>query len=432
MGLHERAVAIYSTDNLQLSLIDIPDTSDIDKAFDEAMGWLYSNHIFSGPMLNEKSVRTLIEKTTEYLSKGIERGIEVSRPSELLVSKLHESVGIFSGFKTFHEMKEAANMLLDNDGNIKPFNRYLNDVKTINETYNHNYLRSEYNFAVASSEMAARWEDLADDGDGRYLLQYRTMGDERVRLNHRRLDGVTLPASDPFWELYYPPNGWGCRCTVAKVRAKNNPATNGNQALDAGAEATNGKHSEIFRFNPGKQKRVFPAHNSYTISKCTTCSISKVNLAKIPNNELCAACAVIRRMQLNRYDKTPTKSEVAKLRTEINKWVRDNLGREIINGVEAKRSYAISSNGNRIAIGQVFFNEVLAKSIRNPQLPSIMEATIHFDEWIKTSEFVRIEKGRHHNYYFSVYRSTWKNRDIEYKCKITEGELLYIMRFIEK
>ncbi len=193
-------------------------------------------------------------------------------------------------------MNEAAALLLDEKGYIKPFERFSKDVQTINDKYNKSYLRTEYEFAISSSQMAAKWEEQQDDGGGRYLLQYRTMGDNKVRVDHVKLDGVTLAPSDPFWENYYPPNGWGCRCTVVKVRAAKYPATDSEEAMTAGAEATEGKYSDMFRFNSGQQKMVFPAYNSYTISKCSTCSKSGLELAKIPSNELCAACPIIREM----------------------------------------------------------------------------------------------------------------------------------------
>lgn len=118
-------------------------------------------------------------------------------------------------------MKEAANLLLDGNGDLKPFEHFSNDVQKINDTYNKHYLKTEYNFAIQSAEMAAKWEEQQDDGDGRYLLQYRTAGDKKVRPAHQEMNGITLPASDPFWDKYYPPNGFNCRCTVQRYAPPN-------------------------------------------------------------------------------------------------------------------------------------------------------------------------------------------------------------------
>lgn len=273
---------------------DYPDTSGIESAFEKAMKWLHGKRIFGAGMLGEKPVRRLIEETAVYLSKGIERGIVEEQPSEAMVSSLRESAGVFSGFKTFHEMKEAAGLLLDEKGGLKPFEQFSNDVQKINDAYNKHYLKTEYNFTVQSAQMAARWEDQQDDGGGRYLLQYRTAGDKKVRKAHQELEGITLPASDPFWDKYYPPNGFNCRCTVQKVRAAKYSATDGKEAMEAGDKATESKYAEMFRFNPGKQRAAYPAYNSYTVKKCATCKKNGLKLAKIPSNELCAACPIIR------------------------------------------------------------------------------------------------------------------------------------------
>lgn len=66
--------------------------------------------------------------------------------------------------------------------------------------------------------------------------------------------------------------------------------------MKAGDKATEGKYAEMFRFNPGKQRAAYPAYNSYTISKCKTCKKNGYSLAKIPSNELCAACPIVREM----------------------------------------------------------------------------------------------------------------------------------------
>lgn len=47
--------------------------------------------------------------------------------------------------------------------------------------------------------------------------EYVTVGDDRVRPNHRALDGVKLPKEDPRWSQIRPPNGYSCRCQVLRV-----------------------------------------------------------------------------------------------------------------------------------------------------------------------------------------------------------------------
>ena len=48
--------------------------------------------------------------------------------------------------------------------------------------------------------------------DALWGYRYVTAGDDRVRPSHAILDGVTLPKGDKFWNKFYPPNGWNCRC----------------------------------------------------------------------------------------------------------------------------------------------------------------------------------------------------------------------------
>ena len=173
----------------------------------------------------------------------------------------------------------------------------MKDVQKIDRTYNQNYLRAEYNFVQASAAMAAKWEEFQKDGD-RYNLQYRTAQDDRVREEHAALHGITLPPSDSFWADYYPPNGWNCRCTVVQVRKSKYPETPHDEAMALGEEAlgTSPAGASIFHFNPGIEQKTMPDYNPYTIRRCRDCDIAKgkAKLAFIPENELCAACRLIR------------------------------------------------------------------------------------------------------------------------------------------
>ena len=234
--------------------------------------------------------------------------------SDIMRQRLQRSNYIFSGMKAFHELNEAFPSLLDENGNRKSFEQFFNDVLKIDSTYNRNYLRSEYNFVQASASMAAKWESFQDAGD-RYNLQYRTMNDSKVRPEHASMHGITLPMSDSFWNDFYPPNGWNCRCTVVQVRKSKYPVTPHDEAIALGQAATQDDTKGIFHFNPGKEQKAVPDYNPYTISACRSCPLAKgkSKLAKviIPDNELCAACQLLRNLEKdpedNNYYIIPTK-----------------------------------------------------------------------------------------------------------------------------
>lgn len=129
-------------------------------------------------------------------------------------------------------------------------------------------MEAEYRFAVSSATMAGRWAAIEADGDA-FNLQYRTAGDDRVRDSHAALDMITLPPSDPFWSSFSFPNGWRCRCSYVQVRKSKYPLSDSAEAIRLAEEATtqidkDGKNRlEIFRFNPGKDKVIFPPHHPY-------------------------------------------------------------------------------------------------------------------------------------------------------------------------
>lgn len=274
---------------------------DLTKKYKNALKAMFRQEgsTFTVDILGNKDVQEFISTHATMLNNSFKQ----VKMSDKMRERLTRSNYIFSGIKTFHELNEAFPSMLDENGNKKPFERFLNDVQKINDTYNANYLHAEYNFVQASATMAAKWEQFSEDGD-RYYLQYRTAKDDKVRPEHAALDGVTLPMSDSFWETYYPPNGWNCRCTVVQVRKQKYPATEHAEAMSRGEEAMNGERYNIFRFNSGKQGKTMPDYNPYTIKRCNDCDVARGKLTlSLPDNEICAACKFVQNCALNR-DKT--------------------------------------------------------------------------------------------------------------------------------
>lgn len=298
-----------------LAADEVPYTEMLSQLKEKFTGMMHALHREQGATLRieilaDKPVQDFINTHAAILDQALPPSADTpdasakgTTVSDDMRQRLSRSNYIFSGIKTFHELNEAFPSLTDENGNRKPFERFLNDVQNIDKTYNQNYLRAEYNFVHTSADMAAKWEQFEADGD-RYLLQYRTAKDDRVRPEHADLDGVTLPADDPFWAEFYPPNGWNCRCTVVQVRRGKYPVTPHDEAMSRGESALQLDKRGIFRFNPGLQQKSFPDYNPYTIKRCRDCDIAKAlapdgspvgnKLVFVPENELCAACRIVR------------------------------------------------------------------------------------------------------------------------------------------
>lgn len=316
--------------------------------------------------------------------------------SDAMRRRLTRSDYIFSGMKTFHELNEAFPSLLDENGNRKSFERFLNDVRKIDSTYNGNYLRAEYNFVQASAEMAAKWERFAEDGD-RYYLQYRTANDGKVRPTHAALHGVTLPMSDPFWEEYYPPNGWNCRCTAIQVRKSKYPATPHDEAMALGEEALQRDKKGLFRFNSGIERKTVPDYNPYTIRKCKDCDIAKgkLKLAFVPDNELCAACELLQRCVGDR-----TKSQRAIERTHYLHEMEPLLQKTVEKAVNGRNiNIGFTKEGNKHLFSDTFGRTHIVNKDDLKNLDSYLERAEYVDDSALThSRTDNIE----HFYYFKV------------------------------
>lgn len=211
----------------------------------------------------EKAYQNLIKGTYDILNLGIK---DNDMP-EKMQRALQSDAFLFGGLKANAQLFEASQLLLNEDGTIKPYKELAGEFDRLNVLYNQTYLEAEYQFAINSSEMAAKWSELGTSE--RYSLQYRTADDTRVRDTHKSLHNVTLPKEDPFWNSFYPPNGWRCRCTVVEVLKDKYEASESDKSIKAGEKATteigkDGKNRlEIFRFNPGKEQKLMPPKHPY-------------------------------------------------------------------------------------------------------------------------------------------------------------------------
>ncbi len=257
---------------LNLSESDESNDNSTSAEFERAVKFVHESEGFASADIASDEVLPLVKATYKELSEAVVDGITDSSVRyavpDAMKYNLLKDTWMFSGMKTYHELKQCALLLLDGDGKLKSFSKFRNDIEQINSTYNVRYLEAERQYAVGAAMMAAKWHDFEADGDI-YNLQYRTAGDDKVRADHAELNGITLPLNDKFWDNYLPPLDWGCRCTTVQVLADKYPVFDSKASIAKGNKATTriGKNGEnklaIFRYNPGKRQIVFPPKHPY-------------------------------------------------------------------------------------------------------------------------------------------------------------------------
>ena len=82
-------------------------------------------------------------------------------------------------------------------------------------------LKTIYRTNIQTSYMAGRYKSQINNIDNRPYWQYVAVMDRRTRPTHAQLNGRVFKYDDPFWDSFYPPNGWGCRCRVRALSDDN-------------------------------------------------------------------------------------------------------------------------------------------------------------------------------------------------------------------
>lgn len=81
------------------------------------------------------------------------------------------------------------------------------------------YAQTVYRTNLNTAYTAGRFQQARDPDVAQVIgaMEYVTAGDADVRPNHALLDGIIAGVSDPFWNVFSPPNGYECRCSVRMV-----------------------------------------------------------------------------------------------------------------------------------------------------------------------------------------------------------------------
>lgn len=73
---------------------------------------------------------------------------------------------------------------------------------------------------IQTAYNSGRWKEQKELGDTFPYLQYNAVNDRRTRPTHKAMDGKVFPIGHPFWDTWYPPNGYRCRCSTLSLTEK--------------------------------------------------------------------------------------------------------------------------------------------------------------------------------------------------------------------
>lgn len=70
---------------------------------------------------------------------------------------------------------------------------------------------------IQTAYNVGRYQQMQRVKDKRPFWRYSAVNDRRTRPAHRAMHGKIFPAGHEFWDTWFPPNGFRCRCSVDSV-----------------------------------------------------------------------------------------------------------------------------------------------------------------------------------------------------------------------
>lgn len=238
----------YATQSLNFSL---------DRIMEDAMRKVWDKKVKSGEVDAD---------SWQYFAGQLDKAIQQGYGASLaqisyeqatdweMVAQLRRNIFVFAAFKNHAAIKDMTAALLDDKGKLREWPDFRDAVAPLTGQYFDLWLKAEYNTAVATGQTTAKWQEFQRNKEALPMLQYVTQQDDLVRAAHRAIDGVTLPIDDEFWNEYYPPNGWNCRCNIIQTAGPERKAT---------VVLSEEQAPPLFRNNPAKSHELFPQSHPY-------------------------------------------------------------------------------------------------------------------------------------------------------------------------
>lgn len=236
--------------------------------FDDDLIYALIKGVFDGTITKNDLPEDLYHSIAGFLKKGLYKGFggslkdfDYGTSDFELLAELRENIYMFSGAKTYQQVREMTDALVDEDGNLRSFGKFKEEAEAIFERYNKSWLETEYDTAIGQGQNAAQWNDIEKTKELFPTITYHATEDENLCEICGPMDGVTAPVDDPIWDTVYPSNHFNCRCFVEKNdkydEIENTPDR------DEIADRIGDKMDDMFKMNPGKDRVIFNETHGY-------------------------------------------------------------------------------------------------------------------------------------------------------------------------
>ncbi|SDE75660.1 phage portal protein family protein [Riemerella columbipharyngis] len=253
-------------------------------------------------------------------------------PDKLTMQMMEYNCFDFACSKTAERHYTVASRLIDYEkGAIKSRSDFIQQCLKDNDQLNKNWLRTEYNLAVATGQNASAYVRAMQDAKngGTRFYEYQTMGDSKVRAAHQILDRKVFDILSPGDKAIWPPNGYGCRCEMIPHSGGIQPTSwdKGKSMLMASDKHYAGSQ---FVLNRGDLKQVFTNKQFYRDIKGYPEKINQMSFDKYGLEKWSEFKDTLKNIEL---DKTITPENVhelfKKVKDENYAGFEDYLGRKL-------------------------------------------------------------------------------------------------------
>ncbi len=267
--------------------------------------FIYDNQDANGVIHNDTYLRTANQLLSGFRG-GYKGGFEAQGATEMR-AKIAGNLYTFSAAKTLTQMNEMRDLVIK-DGKVLGYTEFRKEVDKLGIKYNQQHLKVEYNNCIASGQSGRIWDELQSTKDLYPCAEIHTAGDERVREDHRKYEGLVIRLDSPTLKWFWPPFDWACRCTATASDAQ--PTAK----LPEGLKNT---VPPLFRNNVGVTKVVF--NDTHPAIK-TMEQIVKNEPGKVLNYKNYNLKPL---GEINRLNK-PAPASIFTTKDEFKQWVTDN------------------------------------------------------------------------------------------------------------